>query len=309
MPQIEEVFDDFKETVGDGVEGVKKFIKEKPFLALCFVVGGVALVYGLTRDRSTTASVDEYIVPTSYAGYPTIGGSGSVDDGSFGDSGVYDEMQNIYDQMASYGEQYDSTMASLNDQFVSLSERVEDYQTLVDAQQAELERQEALARMKRNTDMYSYVDAATKRQLREANQAIGAQLGLSFNEKTGNWYNSDGSIAYLAAWQEAQAGGKTSTTPAASGGYANRDIQAEINAARNAGLSSTKVNSLVIERANKISSGGGSATSYDRNTDYAAAIAQAKKTGASKSVISTLEKQREAKIKGENLNSNGTKKK
>ena len=47
---------------------------------------------------------------------------------------------------------------------------------------------------------------------------------------------------------------------------------------------------------------------YDKNVDYQAAINRAKETGASQSVIDTLTAQRNAKIKGENLNVDGTKK-
>lgn len=45
---------------------------------------------------------------------------------------------------------------------------------------------------------------------------------------------------------------------------------------------------------------------YDRNTDYAALINQAKASGASQATIDQLTAQREAKIKGENLNADGT---
>ncbi len=59
------------------------------------------------------------------------------------------------------------------------------------------------------------------------------------------------------------------------------------------------------------SSGGKSSggVSYDADTDYSAKIVDYKKQGAPASEIAKLEAQREAKIKGENLNPDGTKKK
>lgn len=61
----------------------------------------------------------------------------------------------------------------------------------------------------------------------------------------------------------------------------------------------------------QISGGGGSSSggvTYDKNVDYSAKIAEYKAQGAPASEIAKLEAQREAKIKGENLNPDGTKK-
>lgn len=71
-----------------------------------------------------------------------------------------------------------------------------------------------------------------------------------------------------------------------------------------AGGASDKVSTLVISRAAKISSESDKAqyaTDYDKNVDYMAAINKAKAEGASQQVIDTLTKQREAKIKGEQM--------
>ena len=54
---------------------------------------------------------------------------------------------------------------------------------------------------------------------------------------------------------------------------------------------------------------GTGAITYDKNVDYSALIADYKRQGAPASEIAKLQAQREAKIKGENLNPDGTKKK
>ena len=75
-------------------------------------------------------------------------------------------------------------------------------------------------------------------------------------------------------------------------------------------------NSIMAKMSSGVSGGtsgglqlsGTGAITYDKNVDYSAKIAEYKKQGAPASEIAKLEAQRAAKIKGENLNPDGTKK-
>ena len=71
-------------------------------------------------------------------------------------------------------------------------------------------------------------------------------------------------------------------------------------------------NSIMAKMSSGTSGGlqlsGTGAITYDKNVDYSAKIAEYKKQGAPASEIAKLEAQRAAKIKGENLNPDGTKK-
>lgn len=67
-----------------------------------------------------------------------------------------------------------------------------------------------------------------------------------------------------------------------------------------------KTTSTTSGKSTSSSHGG---VSYDKNVDYAAAINKAVASGASQSYIDQLQRQRQAKIAGENLNNDGTKKK
>lgn len=70
-------------------------------------------------------------------------------------------------------------------------------------------------------------------------------------------------------------------------------------------MSSSSSGGIQISGRGGSSSGG---VTYDKNVDYSAKIAEYKAQGAPASEIAKLEAQREAKIKGENLNPDGTKK-
>ena len=132
-----------------------------------------------------------------------------------------------------------------------------------------------IAQMQANSAAYANANSAEeKTALHSANQELAKGIGLTYNSSTGKWYNSDGS----EAWEYSNSKNNTVTTGT----------------------------SKPVSNTTGSSSYGG--ISYDKNTDYAALIKKAKSEGASQSTIDTLTAQRNAKIAGENLNPDGTKK-
>lgn len=196
-------------------------------------------------------------------------------------------------------------------------------------------RNAVVAEMKANSEAYNNATTtAEKQRLHEQNQALAKYVGGTFD--SGYWYNPDGSLLYnvdqkttnngndiqsstVAKMQaNSEAYGKATTTAEKQRLYEeNQRLGKSIGATYNAsnGKWYTDTGSELLDYTKKSSSSSKSSTSsyggvsYDKNTDYAQKIKDAKKSGASQSTINKLTAQRNAKIKGENLNSDGSKKK
>lgn len=310
MAEVEEIFDGAKDTISNAGKNLKKLIKSKPFMVAAGGAAVVALFLAWKNSQTSDASLYEsdYYYPSGYSGYPSVdtgGGSGFESTETVAtDTAYFDSMA---DQL--YGQ-----IENLTTSMSNLQEESAFYRETAEAQAYEIERSNAISQMQKNSELYNLLSGAEYADIRAdlhvQNLSIGKQYGLTFDPQTGNYFDADGTVAYLSSKQSAVA--YTGKVPAAqSVSYdVSRDYQAEIISGLTSGkLSATQINALNDSRNEKIKvTGATGKISYDKNVDYQSAINQAKKIGASKQVISNLEAQRSAKIAGENLNADGSKK-
>lgn len=258
-----------------------------------------------------------------------------IDEITKGYDSALKEQQNAYEeQISGIESKYDGIIGGLYDQMDEYEEaanyfegQAKEYMAYNEQLQVNAEIKNAVMKMKKNSEMYSKTtDPAVKQALHNENMYLADIYGFQYDSKSGNYYLADGSSElpiYRTAYQELNdidprygsfwGGDLTAKTPSDRNTVYNGTIDYHgeiIKELRKNNPSSSVINSLSSARDQKISSSGGKtpSVSYDKNTDYQALINKAKSVGASQSVIDTLTAQREAKIKGENLNSNGTKK-
>lgn len=307
-----EIIDDID--VLDNIKPTKKS-KKKLFIGLCVGVAIIALVGGLTRKKNGNGV-------TYLDGYP----SGAMGGGSGGSGGsaelsptdVYtgelesiqdeynkqlDNMQGYYEeQITSYDSvlsQYDTELNNSNSMLLAMQEQ----NNLLTSQ---VNYKDTVAQMQNNSALWWLTsDANEKTRLAQENERLGFSIGAVKDAGSGTWSDANGSPLFInsgvSAAQNLASTNKTSSV--------GTDYQAVINSliAGGAKKDSSQVVNAVIQRADKMSSSG-IAVSYDKNVDYQAAINSAKSQGASSATISYLEAQRNAKIAGENLNTDGSKK-
>lgn len=280
MAEFDQVFDDFGDTVSEGVESVKDFVKEKPFVVAVVIVAAVALFVAWKRSRETIETTNE--TATFYT-YPTTGGGvASFQSESTSDSMYYDLLEEInrqdrdYQEILNdldkqYGSQFaelESNLSNLKNQNVTLSDQIQQNQTA-------LNKSSIMNQMEANSDLWHLTsDPAERKRLEDENKALGESIGLTFNAGEGSWYESDGSRAYQTPLQTAQ--GRTTTNTPTSGQMVNNKTYTQ-----------------------EYSDAAAKAVTYDKNVDYMAKINEAKASGASQSVIDSLTAQRNAKIAGE----------
>lgn len=345
MASIEEVGKETKKKMEKIFETIKEKFKEKPVFYTALIAVVIFALYKLFNSSGDQYAEEETVtnayVPVGYDGYPymsdsmledlenmygsstggdlsggTTSGGGTTSSGTVnGESSSYVEDSYIFDTSYTTNlEQYNKellgqltmmedllytteqdrllnelTYTNEGEVYNGLGDLVYSkdqaykvlfpgdpgYETQIALETADNKawRSEQLRQMQANSAAWSKATTtAEKNALHEANQKIAAGLGLTYNSGTGKWYEADGSEALIYS---------TSTSSS--------------NTSKTSTSSSTGSSSY-----------GG--VSYDKNTDYAALIQQAKSSGASQSVIDQLTAQRNAKIAGENLNSDGTKK-
>lgn len=416
MAEIVEIFDEAGDGMKDIGKKIKKKFKEKPvFYTALICVAGFALYKLFTTPEEYVEYVDETVQPNTYDGYPImsdpmiedydslmggstgggwLGGStggGIIGGGSTsagqtnGEGSSYIEDSYIYVEDDSYIRELEEQLFYLEEQLQLMEEypansrltftddgevydmdtgaliysESQPYRVLLDnseaaqvqkqmEQQANLKwRSQQLQQMQANSSAWSKATTqAEKDALHAENQSIAKGLGLTYNSNTGKWYEADGSEALIYSAGGSNKTGstsivKTSNSSSSYGGVSydkSVDYAAKIAAAKASGASQSVIDKLTAQRNAKIagenlnadgskktsssssktsssssktsttsSSSGG--VSYDKNKDYAQAIKDAKASGASQATINNLQAQREAKIKGENLNSDGSKKK
>lgn len=325
MVELENVFDDAGETFEKGAKKFKELLKSKPFLIGLGVVciAGV-LVAVRNKGQNEEVSLDEssYTYPTGYAGYPSVGG-GSLDEytglygddfssilggggGGFGES-VMDnstnaELDSLYSELTSLHE----NITLMSDDYTELTETVL-------RQSTEIERSAAVAQMQRNSELYNTLAAngGSREQLdalHQENLNIAEAWGFEYDPATGNYFVGNNPV-YTTSQQQAHAmAGKAPSVKAPVSYDSNRDYMADIVTLLTNDGDINLVNNYGEQRAAKVAAGGGGSVGYDPNVDYQAAINKAVASGASQSVIDQLTAAREAKIKGENLNADGSKK-
>ena len=302
MPEIKEITNEVKKKL-------KKIDKKKVFGLAVVGVSAIAL-FSLWKRKNAESEIQTAYVAAGYDGYPSGGISGQ--DGETAYSNELNEMDEYYNAIfEEQGKKYESYIEGITSGY---EKTLSDYDLELNARDTALaevqknaERQTLIAEMQRNSDLYWYTSGAERQRLVDRNEEIGAQLGVTKSE--GVWYDASGSRLFMNAHEAAgQNLAKSNVT------YdKNVDYQAKTNELFSSGAkgNSASVSDTVIKRASKISGEKmtNESVTYDKRVDYQAAINKAKADGASDSVIKTLEAQRAAKIKGENLNQDGSKKK
>lgn len=372
---------EIQEVVKDTTNTIKKKFKEKPVF---YTALGCVIVFAIYKLFSGSETVEEETVtnayvPMGYDGYPTISdsmledynsmldgsyegslsggttsggilggllGSGeTVTDGGTKDDYVYDYFDDYQSMVEQYEDLQEEMILMQQNQLILDSSdptavydnygnliysEIQPYQVITDDStygrvQLELETKSnkdfynaVVEEMRENSALWNATSSVQEREeLNKQNQQLAKYIGATYDSGSGTWYASDGSklydapksttvisydknVDYAAAIKQAKANG------------ASQSVIDQLTAQRNAKIAGENLNSDGTKKSSG-SSGSSSSTSYggvsyDKNTDYAQKIKDAKASGASQSVISNLQAQREAKIKGENLNNDGTKK-
>ncbi len=305
---------EFLENPGGESKGKKKkkLNKKQIFYIACGVVAVVAL-FVWWRNRNKSSGTVEYVA-SGYGGYPVVPESESSDINdimaSYEESLV--DTENFYnslltEQEQKYNQLYESTESRFGDLYNQHESFVTDANNTINTLQSNLSYAEIVSQMRYNSDAYYYTSGADRQALVEQNEALGASIGATKNE-AGQWFAEDGTRLFVNA-HEASAQNLSTSTRTVDDNTDYSQVIKNLTSQGKAG-NSQEVVQATINRATKITNNNMTqyATTYDKNVDYQAAINEAKASGASQSVIDTLTAQRNAKIKGENLNADGSKK-
>ena len=289
-------------------KGFKNLNKKQKFLVLCVIVALLGL-FVFYRKKTGYNSV----VASGYDGYPVMSSMGEESGSGSGYdetdiNGLLAEQEQYYnDQLNAVGGKYEETISSMENQYAAqIDSMATQHEEDISRLQENLTYKDTVAQMLKNSNDWWYTnDPSARAALSDENKLLGESIGATFDSKTGTWLAADGSRLFVNSHEAAAQDVKSSVKTYDAG----KDYQAVINGllAGGAKRDSAEVVNNVIDRAAKIS-GENMSVTYDKNVDYQAAINRAKQTGASQSVIDTLTAQRNAKIKGENLNADGTKK-
>lgn len=287
-------------------KGFKNLNKKQKFLVLCVIVALIGL-FVFYRKKTGYNSV----VASGYDGYPVMGSVGEESGGGYDETdinGLLAEQEQYYsDQLNAVGGKYEETISSMENQYAAqIDSMATQHEEEISSLQKNMTYKDTVAQMLKNSNDWWYTnDPSARAALSDENKLLGESIGATFDNKTGTWLAADGSRLFVNS-HEAAAQNVSSSVKTYDAG---KDYQSVINGllAGGAKRDSAEVVNNVIDRAAKIS-GENMSVTYDKNVDYQAAINKAKETGASQSVIDTLTAQRNAKIKGENLNADGTKK-
>lgn len=289
-------------------KGFKNLNKKQKFLVLCVIVALIGL-FVFYRKKTGYNSV----IASGYDGYPVMGSVGDESAGGGGYdetdiNGLLAEQEQYYnEQMNAVGGKYEETISSMENQYAAqIDSMATQHEEEISSLQKNMTYKDTVAQMLKNSNDWWYTnDPSARAALSDENKLLGESIGATFDSKTGTWLAADGSRLFVNSHEAAAQDVKSSVKTYDAG----KDYQAVINGllAGGAKRDSDDVVNNVINRAAKIS-GENMSVTYDKNVDYQAAINRAKETGASQSVIDTLTAQRNAKIKGENLNADGTKK-
>ena len=287
-------------------KGFKNLNKKQKFLVLCVIVALIGL-FVFYRKKTGYNSV----VASGYDGYPVMSSMGEEGGGGYDETdinGLLAEQEQYYnDQLNAVGGKYEETISSMENQYAAqIDSMATQHEEDISRLQENLTYKDTVAQMLKNSNDWWYTnDPSARAALSDENKLLGESIGATFDSKSGTWLAADGSRLFVNSHEAAAQDVKSSVKTYDAG----KDYQAVINGllAGGAKRDSAEVVNNVIDRAAKIA-GENMSVTYDKNVDYQAAINKAKETGASQSVIDTLTAQRNAKIKGENLNADGTKK-
>lgn len=218
MAEMQEVFDDFG-------KNSKKLLKSKPFKLALLGVAGIALFIAWKNSGEEEDEVDGYVVADGYAGYPETGGGG-YDDGMT-ETGMSDEeivgliesanSQLAADMSAAIMESTATMYGAVSDVYGEVGEVNDNLEYYGDSMLEAMDYnsmlmesmmlQNGLQQMQANSNLYNNTtDYATKQALHQENLAIAEELGLSFDDESGNYLDASGDVAYYTAKQGNQGG-------------------------------------------------------------------------------------------------------
>ncbi len=282
MAEFEKVIDNATETIQDAPKKAVKWVKKNKVFAIACGGAVVLGLIALNKRKTETDSDTVAYVPTGYEGYPTMSesameygtymsGGGTMSDNTFYDEVISGVTDILNQSQVENNTAYESIVNTYEKQNLQYNETLSYLE--------EQRRKDAvIAQMSNNSNLWGLADTDEERQaLYESNQQLGASIGATFDSKSGTWWLNGERLFFT---NNELASGNLITT-------VNVDNDIDRNVLPTNTGDTTKV-------------------SYDKNVDYASLINQAKAQGASQQVIDQLTAQRNAKIKGENLNEDGT---
>ena len=282
MAELEEVVQDFGNNV---VSAVKK----KPFVIAAVGVGCLGLYVAWKKSQETATDSTAYEA-IGYGGYHTVMGGGEAAADSAYYEQVLSENAAYYDSLiGELDSSYSTQLNEVSGQLSKLESRATEAEETNALYRSKIEYDSVISQMKANSELYNVLsgseNAATRKALHAENVALAESIGLTFDDSTGNYRTSDGSIAYTTAKQQAAYTSGTSSKPntttsptAPSGSFQNNKTYND------------SVTASVL-KATQASSKG-----YDASIDYSIAIANAKASGADTKTINALQTARQAKI-------------
>ena len=276
-------FDEVTETIEDGTKKFGKWIKDNKVFAIALILTIVFALYSFYKKNKTvsgassdTAELTSFAyVPTGYEGYPTMS-EGYAEDLYNAVDTMYSDFESIVEQIQN---ETDSSYENIIDSYKSYENIIDSYESDIKDLSESLSyleeqnnKERIIAEMKENSNLWNLTsDDSQRKALHDANVILGEQLGATFDSATGTWWLGDERL-YLNTFETA--------------GY---------------NLPTTSVNDSVSINKNPSSTSDIVNVGYDKNVNYQEEIIKAINSGASAETINTLNAQRDAKIKGENI--------
>ena len=261
-------FEQITDTIEEAPKKTMKFLKKNKVFAIGLVAVVAYALYVASKKSETSETVE------TYAYTPTsYDGYPELSESYY--SSVGDSLSSgSSEQILSDVSQIVNDIMIENDRYIS--EIVETFETerlnyneTLSYLEEQREKESIINQMSNNSTMWALTDDVSQKDaLHQQNLELGTSLGATYDSNTGTWW-LDGERLYISPVEQSN---------------------------------STTLNT------NPTSTGDITKVSYDPNVDYAQKIIDAKASGASQAEIDYLTAQRNAKIQGENLNDDGTKK-
>lgn len=247
---------EFEEIIGNAGDKLKKLTKNKPALIAVAGVAGAAILVSFRKARAETVTTDQGV---TYFTYPTTTGSAGAtfQTDSVGDSLYYDLLEEMNNREEAYTDAINEQNSVFNDQSSVYADQFNEFESMISAMSerqtslerasqenaAALNRNQKLAQMQANSDMYLLTnDQETRDRLHSANMAIAEELGLEY-DNNGSYLDPSGDYAYRTPLQDY---GRTPTNTAKSSTMVNNSTyekavaSAASDTVNNSGSSSSK---------------------------------------------------------------------
>lgn len=297
MAEIMEVGES-KKDIKKSFEKLKKKVKEKPIFFVALIVVVVIALYKLVTKPKEDDTVTYAYTPTGFDGYPTStdsmlddfynnGGSSDFGGGSTG-GGSNTNIEDNYFLDEKYDKEYRERMDEEN---TGLLEKIFDMDTT--ASVGDVYGKDGSLIFSRDKSYSVITKSGAERDLQESlekadNMEYRNNILDQMKSNANAWGSATKSEREILEKENERLSKSVGLTKGSDGVWRNPDGSRAWDEATSSSTS-TKV-------------------TYDKNVDYAQKIKDAKASGASQAEIDRLEAQRKAKIAGENLNNDGTKK-